>query len=227
MLLHRSCLTRSLRFADKERFNDGKCDKNGRLFIGTMYQEPDGSTVAGKGSLFRLDGRQLTRIFPNTHISNGMAWTSDDKTMFFNDSADQVIYQFDYDLQSGEISNSRTLVDLRQKQLEGAEPGAVECPDGMTIDSEDKIWIALWDGNRLIRFDPVNRRVLASITTGSSQTTSVCNGRLFGKDALFVTSAFKSSDPEKKRSGRSFVVYSSRGNFVNRYANFFRRSLLS
>lgn len=181
---------------------------------------------AGKGSLFRLDGRQLTRIFPNTHISNGMAWTKDDRTMFFNDSGTRVIHQFDYDLESGQISNARPLVDLREKPLEGAEPGAIECPDGMTIDAEDKLWIALWDGNRVVRYCPEQRKVLQSITTGSSQTTSVCNGKLFGRDALFVTSAFNANDPEKKRSGRSFVIYSNKGNFINVYSNFFRRSRL-
>lgn len=52
--------------------------RNGRLFIGTLYEDEDGSMLAGRGSLFRLDGRQLTRIFSNRHISNGMAWKKDD-----------------------------------------------------------------------------------------------------------------------------------------------------
>lgn len=120
-----------------------------------MYEEDDGNSVAGKGALYRLDGRKLTKIFSNTNISNGIAWTKDNRKMYFNDSEDRVIYQFDYDLESGEISNSKILVDLKEKEFEGAESGAIECPDGMTIDSEDKLWIALWNGNRVIRFDPI------------------------------------------------------------------------
>lgn len=139
-----------------------------------------------------------------------------------------MIHQFDYDLQSGEIRNGRPLVDLKETELEGGETSSIETPDGMTIDAQDKLWIALWDGNRLIRFCPQICKVLQSITTGSSRTTSVCNGKLFGKDALFVTSASNPADPEKKRSGRSFVVYSSRGtNFLGINSNFFRRSLLT
>lgn len=90
-----------------------------------MYVDEQGESVAGKGSLFRLDGRKLTRIFPNTNISNGIAWTKDNKTMYFNDSGDRVIYQFDYDLDTGEISNNRILVDLREKDFEGAESGSI------------------------------------------------------------------------------------------------------
>jgi len=208
------------------RFNDGKCDANGRLFIGSMCVDERGESVAGKGSLFRLDGRKLTRIFPNTNISNGIAWTKDNKTMYFNDSGDRVIYRFDYDLNSGEISNGRALIDLREKELEGAKEAGVECPDGMTIDSEDKLWISLWGGGRLIRFDPITCQVLHSIETGSSQTTSVCNGRLFGHDALFVTSAYKSTDLIKRNSGATFVVYSNKGNFIHIYSHFFKRSLM-
>ena len=213
--------------ADKERFNDGKCDKNGRLFIGTMYVEADGSTVPGKGSLFRLDGRKLTRIFANTNISNGMAWTKDNTKLYFNDSADRLIYEFNYNLENGEISDCKILVDLKENEFDGCEAGAIECPDGMTIDNEDKLWIALWGGNRVIRFDPIKNVVLHSQTTGSSQTTSICNGKLFGHDALFVTSAFKSTDLNKRNSGRSFVIYSNKGNFIHIYSNFFKRSLLN
>ena len=147
--------------------------------------------------------------------------------MFFNDSGERVIYQFDYDLKSGEISNFVTLADLREKELEGSEQGAPECPDGMTIDSEDKLWIALWDGSRVVRYCPETRCVLESVRTGSSQTTSVCGGKLFGKDALFVTSAFKAEDSEKKRSGRSFVILNStRADFIGVRSHLFRRSLL-
>lgn len=92
----------------KERFNDGKVDALGRLWIGTLLNAQDGSVVPGAGSLYRLDmnGKKgnFTKMSSNFTLSNGMAWNDDNTLMYFNDSEDRKTYVFDFDLPSGSLS---------------------------------------------------------------------------------------------------------------------------
>lgn len=92
----------------KERFNDGKVDALGRLWIGTLLNGEDGSVVPGAGSLYRLDmnGKSgtFTKMSHNFTLSNGMAWNANNTAMYFNDSEDRKTYVFDFDLHSGKIS---------------------------------------------------------------------------------------------------------------------------
>ncbi len=87
----------------KERFNDGKCDAMGRLWIGTVLEGPNGF-VPEAGSLYRLDSDHFTKMSEKFTISNGMAWNLNNTKMYFNDSEGRKIYVFDYELKSGTIS---------------------------------------------------------------------------------------------------------------------------
>jgi sugar lactone lactonase YvrE len=87
----------------KERFNDGKCDAMGRLWIGTVLEGPNGIVPEG-GSLYRLDSDHFTKMSDKFTISNGMAWNLNNTKMYFNDSEGRKIYVFDYELKSGTIS---------------------------------------------------------------------------------------------------------------------------
>ena len=133
---------------EHERFNDAKCDCQGRLFVGTMVQDDKGQITPMAGDLYRLDGEQLVHVAGKFTVSNGMSWTKD--TFFFNDSDDQKIWRFDFSQHSGELSNPRVLLDIRKTN---SGIGDSEYPDGMCIDAEDNLWIALWGGSRVVKLN--------------------------------------------------------------------------
>ena len=163
--------------ADKpgNRFNDGKCDRRGRFFAGTLAID----TTPGHGSLYRLDadGRS-TLIDAGFHISNGLGWSPDDKRFYFTDSGARRIYVYDYDLETGAMAGRRTFVDV---------PEGVGIPDGLTVDAEGFVWSAHWDGWCVTRYDP-DGRVDRVLNLPVPRPTSCCFG---GPDfaTLYVTSA--------------------------------------
>src|SRR4051812_33674458 len=112
------------------RFNDGKVDAQGRLWAGTM----DYGCCEPTGSLYRLHhDLSCTQMDTGYAITNGPAWSSDHKTMYFNDTRNQHVYAFDFDPECGEISNKRLFLAF------GPKDGT---PDGMTTDAEGGLWIA-------------------------------------------------------------------------------------
>jgi D-xylonolactonase len=122
------------------RFNDVIADPAGRVFCGTM------PTKDRPGRLYRLDtGGALHGVFQGIGCSNGMAFTPDRKQMYYTDSARRDIYLFDYNQDTGELTNQRLFV--RTPEAEGV-------PDGMTVDVEGYIWSARWDGGCLVRYAP-------------------------------------------------------------------------
>jgi sugar lactone lactonase YvrE len=120
------------------RFNDGACDPQGRFWVGTMSldERPD------RGTLYRFDERGLVTIVESVSISNGIDWTVDGTRMIYADTPTRRIDSFAFDAEHGTLSDRRTLVEL---------PGM---PDGLTIDAEDHIWVALWDGWAVHRYRP-------------------------------------------------------------------------
>lgn len=189
------------------RFNDGKCDSYGRLWAGSMYSEhlPD-SEREGRGSLYSFDHAfKLKSHLKDLGISNGLAWSSDNRLMFFIDSLSKRVYVFDYDLQNGEISNQRVLVDYNINP-EYSEYGF---PDGMTIDERGKLWIACFNGGRVLRVDPETAQILQAVILPAKNITSCCFG---GKnyDTLYITTAWKGLSEEERKlqpeAGKLFKV---------------------
>jgi len=122
------------------RFNDGKVDRGGRFWAGSMT--PQGADSA----LYRLDPNLSVHLMvPDITISNGIGWSPDNQTMYYVDSNRLVIYAFDFDMKSGEISRQRDF--LRFETQSGV-------PDGLTVDSRGFIWCALYDGWKVLRIDP-------------------------------------------------------------------------
>ena len=158
------------------RFNDGKCDPAGRLWAGTMAI--DESHAAG--TLYCLyPDLSVHRKVPGVSVSNGIDWSLDHRTMYYVDSPTRRIVAYDYDVATGEIANPRTVFDV---------PEGEGFPDGMTIDAEGHLWVALWDGGRVLRVDPTAGRAVDEIRMPVSRPTSCAFG---GRDLdeLFITSA--------------------------------------
>jgi len=184
--------TRELTFiADPEaelpamRYNDGKCDPAGRLWVGSMGMEPPNRY---KASLYRLDhDLSITRMLDSITVSNGICWALDKAKMYYIDTPTGKVKVFDYDNRTGEISNGRIAVEI---------PDGMGGPDGMTIDSEGHLWVCLWGGSCVGCFDPETGELLRRIDIPAKNVTSCAFG---GKDlqTLFITSASTGMSPEE------------------------------
>ena len=159
------------------RFNDGKCDPQGRFWAGTMSY----SSIKGAGSLYCLDHDfTVTKKFDNVTISNGLVWTKAQDTFYYIDTKAYSVDAYDYDPPSGSISNKRSI-----KQFSPEAGG----PDGMTIDEEDHLWVALYGGGKVIRVDPqTGETVFEVLVPHAPEVTSCAFG---GKDwdGLYITTA--------------------------------------
>lgn len=160
------------------RFNDGKCDSQGRFWIGAVSDAPE------QAELYRYDPDGSMHVMETgLTISNGLGWSPDDATFYLTDSAKHLIYAYDFDAKSGAIANRRVLIDLSRESVDGV---VVE-PDGMTIDQAGNLWIALWNGWRVACFNP-NGEEIHSIQLPVQRPTSVAFGGAELRD-LYITSA--------------------------------------
>ncbi len=133
------------------RFNDGKCDPTGRFLAGTM----DDAEKAASGSLYSFspDG-SLKTLLTGTRISNGLTWSPDYKTFYHIDTPSRQVTAYDYHLETGDISNPRAAATI---------PGELGWPDGMTSDQDGMLWVAMWGGAKITRWNPVTGNLLESI----------------------------------------------------------------
>jgi len=164
------------------RINDGKCDPAGRFIAGTMAMNETDPT----GALYSFDGKQVTTLFSGVTISNGLAWSPDHKTFYYIDTPTRKVQAFDYDLATGQIANPRTAIHV---------PDTLGWADGMTSDTDGNLWIALWAGAQVTKWDPRTGQLLEQIPVPAFQTSCCVFG---GKDMneLFVTSARKGMSEE-------------------------------
>ena len=157
-----------------QRFNDGKCDRQGRFWVGSM----NNVTRAPEGVLYRLDPRgTLVGTLSGIRIPNSLAWSPDGRTMYFADSLLHTIYAYPFDPATGEQGAKRVFAKTT--------PPAI--PDGATIDSEGFLWSAEYDGWRLTRYAPDGR--MDRIVELPVQRPTSC---MFGGpdlDILYVTTA--------------------------------------
>ena len=178
------------------RLNDGKCDPAGRLLAGTM----DMNEKDPNGALYSFDGKNSTRLLDKVTISNGLAWSVDYKTFYYIDTPTREVKAFDYDLATGQIANPRVAIHI---------PESLGWPDGMTSDTDGNLWIALWGGAQVTKWNPSTGKLLEQIPVPALQTSSCVFG---GKDMneLYITSARKSmSETDLKKyplSGGLFKV---------------------
>ncbi|MBS1500486.1 MAG: SMP-30/gluconolactonase/LRE family protein [Bacteroidetes bacterium] len=158
------------------RFNEGKCDPEGRFWAGTMAH----SFEEGKGSLYLVHkDKTITRQIPGITISNGLAWSADHQIMYYIDTPTWQVAAFRYDPASGDISDKRIAIQIPE------EDG---WPDGMTIDTEGMLWIAHWDGWQVTRWDPLTGEKLLTISIPAAKVSSCTFGGEQFED-LYITTA--------------------------------------
>lgn len=176
---------------DKTRLNDGKCDALGRLWTGTMFLVSEFDLFQMNTSAFySLDrDHQLKKHISNVSLSNGISWTLDNQTMFYIDSLPGTLDAFDFDLERGELSRRRTIVNFPELWKANYATRNTALPDGMTTDNDGKLWIACYDGGRVIRVDPETGKVLQSLEFPVTKVTSCCFGGPNYND-LYVTSVY-------------------------------------
>lgn len=177
------------------RFNDGKIDREGRLWAGTM----DSAEATDSGALYRLDADLRWHCIDTGYrVTNGPAFSVDGRTLYHTDSVRRTIYAFDLST-DGRASGRR--VHLRFGEGEGY-------PDGMTVDADDCLWVAFWDGWCVRRFAPSGER-LAEIAVPVQRPTSCAFGGP-GFHRLFVTSASRDLSPPERtvqpQAGGVFVI---------------------
>lgn len=169
------------------RFNDGKVDRAGRFWVGSMdieYARPS-------GSLYRLDpDLSVHRMDTGFVCSNGIGWSPDNRTMYFVDAQIRTIFAYEFDLSSGGLGRRRIFARLADDD---------GFPDGLTVDEEGHVWVAIWNGWRINRYAP-DGAVVDAIEMPVQQPSSCMFG---GPDfrTLFITSACYNLDRAALRRG--------------------------
>jgi len=158
------------------RFNDGKCDVRGRLWLGTMDKENEQAPI---GSLYVFDCLQsVTQVLAGVTVSNGLCWNAEETKFYYIDSPSREIVSFNYNPEKLTLSNRNVVFKIASDAY----------PDGMTIDEEGMLWVALWDGYAVIRINPHNGDLLETVDIPCKKVTSACFG---GEhlDELYITTA--------------------------------------
>ena len=168
----------------EHRFNDGKCDPWGRFWAGTMAYD----FSPGAGSLWRLNNDFSCSLqWQELTISNGLAWSLDRRFLYLIDSPTLTVMAFPLTSTGGLADHPTTCITIP------AEWDAL--PDGMCIDAEGKLWIALFGGSAVTRWDPQDGRLMQTVELPCCQVTSCCFGGP-DLDQLLITTARRGLDAQ-------------------------------
>jgi sugar lactone lactonase YvrE len=166
--------------ADGMRFNDAACDPAGRFLAGIVCSDPVSAAITGELVQLHVDGH-IDVLLDGLIESNGLAWSLDGATLHFVDSGERCIRRYAYDCETGKLGQ-------RQPDLCEFSPEQ-GTPDGLTIDAEGALWVALWQGSAVKRMSPEGRE-LVHLDLPVSQPTCVAFGTVtLGR--IYVTSAWE------------------------------------
>jgi sugar lactone lactonase YvrE len=176
------------------RMNDGGCDPQGRFYCGTMaYDE-----TPGAGTLYRLDPDGSTQqVFAGLGISNGLQWSADGATAYYVDTQRHRIDAFDFDGADGSFTAGRTFASIDPSD---------GFPDGLAVDAENGVWVALWEGGQVRRYDSTGALTEVIEVPGASRTTAAAFGgdKL---DTLFITTSRQGiGEDDEPAAGSLFAV---------------------
>jgi len=196
--LSNSSITSLIRVINNERFrfNDGRVDAKSRFVVGSMGYEPKLGTAA----LYSITlPKKIDTVLENVGLSNGLCWSQDNNKFFYIDTLTSQIAEYSYDLETGQVSNRRTVITFDTSQ---------GSPDGMTIDREGNLWVAFWGGGCVRRISPMGQ-IISEIPLPVSRVTSAAfGGENFNR--LFITTAsYLLSEQELAReplAGSLFVL---------------------
>lgn len=183
------------------RFNDGAVDPSGRFWGGEIDLKAESLGVGNVkhkpiGRLWRYDpDGSLHQMCDGIACGNGIGWSPDLKTMYFNDSVIQKTFAFDFDNESGSISNKRILRDYA---------GGLDQPDGLVVDIDGNIWVAMWEGYRVVVLNPTGE-IVQEISFPAKRITCPTWGGV-NNDTLFFTSG---TATEGKFGGHLFKYVTS------------------
>lgn len=167
----------------QERFNDGKCDPQGRFWVGTIYEPRD----AAKATLHCWSDGKLVQRAGGVTVANGLAWSPDARTMYWSDTKAHTIFAFDFEPASGGISRQRVFASFPLKQDGQPLESYGGRPDGAAVDSEGCYWVAMFEGQRLLRLSPAGE-IVREVVLPVRCATMPCFG---GPDlkTLYVTTS--------------------------------------
>jgi sugar lactone lactonase YvrE len=156
------------------RMNDGGCDPHGRFYCGGVHY----SEVQGAASLYRLDDDgAVSTVLGGVTVSNGLEWSPDGTLAYYIDTPTHRIDVFDYSEQQG-LTGRRTFVDLTE---------SAELPDGLTVDAEGGVWVAMWEGSEVRRYDPTG--ALSAVVGVAARRVTACTFGGDNLDRLFITTS--------------------------------------
>jgi len=166
------------RHLPETRFNDGKVDRQGRFWSGTMFDVP-GRPAEYAGALYRMDADlSIHRMIEGVACANGLAWSPDSRTMYFADSHRRQVDAYDVDPATGNIENRRTFIDLT---------GSDGVPDGATVDAQGCYWLTLAFAGTVCRYDPDGQLMQTIMLPTDIPTCCEFGGKAL--DILYVTTA--------------------------------------
>lgn len=172
-----------------ERFNDGKCDPQGRFWVGTIY-EPREPALA---SLHCYDGGKLTRRADGITVSNGLAWSPNGRTMYWSDTKAHTVYAFDFEPQGGTLSRRRVFASWPVKQAGQDLDTYGGRPDGAAVDVEGCYWVAMFEGQRVLRLSPEGQTLREVILPCRCPTMPAFGGP--DLKTLYITTARENRPP--------------------------------
>ena len=162
------------------RMNEGGCDPDGRFYCGSMAYDQR----LGAGALYRLDPDGSVRVvLENVTVSNGLEWSPDGSRAYYNDTPTQRIDVFDYDVESG-LTGRRPFAEV---------PAEAGLPDGLTVDEEGGVWVALYGGGAVRRYTPDG--VLDEVIEVAAKQVTACTFGSSDLDQLFITTSREGLKP--------------------------------
>jgi len=158
------------------RINDARCDPAGRVWGGTLAAD----LAPHRGSLYRLDASgRIVKMLEGVTVSNGLDWSPDGETFYYVDSHAYAIQAFDFDMDAGTISRGRPLVEFPRAPW--------QFPDGLTVDADGFIWVALFGTGRIHRYDPGG--TLERVVEVPARLVTSCGFGGGNYEDLYITSA--------------------------------------